>query len=163
MGQNQSNKGRRGGIIVDSLGMSQLSYELTRSLNSLNRLDEYWDILIFYRNYDKHLATPFFGMMQENEVWGFDAPVISTDLNTTETLIHSLMPTSKFFYVWNLEWKNNILDAEKLHNIYCHKDIKLIARNKYHFDIIKNTWKEPIDIIEDFNYERIIKLFKTAN
>ena len=160
MAKNRTNPERRGGIIVDSLGMSQLSYELTSSLNKLITLDEYWDIIVFYRNYDKYMISPLFGMMQETEAWGFDAPIISTDLTTTKILLNALRPTKKFFYIWNLEWKNGLYDIEELYNVYCHKDINLIARNQSHFDLIKECWKEPVAIIEDFNHEQIIRLFK---
>lgn len=161
MAKNRTNPDRRGGIIVDSLGMSQMSYELTRSLNKIPSLKQYWDIIVFYRSYDKYLLPPLFGMMQEIEAWGFDGPVMSTSLITTKTLLNALRPRKKYFYVWNLEWKIDSYDIEELHSIYCNPDIELIARNKYHFDLIKETWKEPAGIIEDFNHEQIIRLFET--
>lgn len=148
----------RAGIVVDSLGRSQMAYELTRELNRINRLPSYWDIIVFYHTYDKMIKKPNFAMMMEQELWGFDAPVLATDLATADRLIKSPCPTKKFLYVWDLEWTLKNYDVDLLASVYMNKNIELVARSVEHAKIITNCWRKPVEIIEGFNYEQLAKL-----
>ena len=153
----------RGGIIIESLGLSQMAFELTTEMNKLDRLDEYWDIMVFYHSYDRIIKAPRFAMLQEQELWGYPAPVLATDLLTADRLLNCPRPTKKYFYVWDLEWTINPYDIDVLASVYMNEDIELVARSKEHAHIIKNCWREPIAIIEGFNYEDIIELFSRAD
>ena len=150
----------RAGIVVDSLGISQLSAQLTKQLNQIESLEEYWDIILFYHTYDRIIIPPKFAMMQEEELWGFDAPVIATSLETADRLLKCPRPTKKFFYVWDLEWCFYTHDIDYTSQVYCNPDIQLIARSQSHFETIKTCWREPVAVIEDFNYEEITSLIK---
>lgn len=146
------------GISVDSLGISHLAMVLIEQLNKINQIDKYVDPIVFYHRYDRLLKTPFFAMLQEQAMWGYDAPVIATNLKTAQTLLFCPKPTKKFFYLWDLEWTYTIYDVDKIAKIYCHEDLHLIARSKTHFQIIEQCWKKPCAILEDFNNEQIIDI-----
>jgi hypothetical protein len=66
----------RAGISVDYLGVSQMSLQLTTEINKVGELDEYTDVIIFYHTYDRLIKSPHFAMLQEQELWGFDGPVL---------------------------------------------------------------------------------------
>jgi len=150
----------RAGIIVDALGVSQLAMTLIGELNQLHKLNEPIDIVVFYHRYDKLLKSPLFAMLQEQEMWGFNVPVMATSLATAKRLISSVKPTKKFFYVWDLEWTFDNHEFSNISSIYCHPDIQLIARSQEHFDIISDCWQEPVAILEDFNYERLVDILR---
>jgi hypothetical protein len=148
----------RAGIIVDSLGISQLALQLITELNKINRLNYYMDVIVFYHKYDVLLKSPHFAMLQEQEMWGYDAPVIATTLATANRLLHSVKPTKKFFYVWDLEWTYKTYETAALADIYCNPNIELIARSESHYNILSQCWKKPAYILEDFNYEQFASI-----
>lgn len=150
------------GIMVGSLGMSQMSYSLTSEVNKMNNLTEYVDAIIFYNRYERIIMPPRFAMLQEQQAWGFDAPVISTDLTTTQRLINCPRPKKKFFYIWNLEWLYTKYNYDSLSSVYLNEEVELIARNEYHYKVIENCWKTPVATIKDFNHEQIIRLVREA-
>ena len=144
--------------MVDSLGMSQMSYSLTLEINKMGSLNRYVDTIVFYNKYDRIINPPHFAMLQEQQAWGFDGPVISTDLATTKRLINCPRPKKKYFYIWTLEWLYGQNQYDLLSYIYLHPEIELVARNKHHHRIIEKCWKKPVTIIEEFNHEEIIKM-----
>lgn len=146
------------GISVNSLGISHLAMVLTEQVNRIGELDKYVDAIIFYHRYDKLLKPPLFAMLQEEEMWGYDAPVVATTLETARTLLFCPKPTKKFFYVWDLEWMYGMFDVEDMAKVYCNPDLHLIARSESHAEIIEQCWKKPIDILEDFNNEELIRI-----
>lgn len=149
------------GLAIESLGISHLAMVLTKELNEIGNLDKYVDAIVFYHRYDKLLKPPLFAMLQEEEMWGYDAPVVATNLNSAKTLLFCPKPTKKFFYVWDLEWMYGLYNVDEMAKIYCNPDLHLIARSESHADIIGQCWKPPIDILEDFNNEELIRIIES--
>ena len=150
----------RAGIIIDGLGFTQKAMQTTLQMNLLDRLDEYWDMVLFYVEHASIQISPRFAMMDSVEMYGFDAPVIATDLRTAFMLSEAHSVTQKYFYIWDFEWINSVFDVDLLLSIYHNPDIELIARSDEHADIIAKCWKNPIAVIENFNHEQITKLLK---
>lgn len=146
------------GIIINSFFNHQLPEKLFSSLNKLADSNPEIDPIVFRQNTSIFPSFPRFAIMNLRECWGFKAPVISTDMSTTEYLLSFPGPTKKLFYVWNLEWifQSN-LQIETVEKIYLADDINLIARNQIHYNILKNNFKEPIGILEDFNHEQLLQ------
>jgi len=96
------------------------------------------------------------------EIWGFKGDAISTDINSTISLLNCHTIKNKYFYIWDLEWMgiNNqeLYDIDSLCDIYMNPELKLIARSKEHYDIITSCWKEPVGIVEGFNYEELTQV-----
>ena len=148
----------KAGILIESLGMSQKAYEIIREINKINSLDEYWDVIVFYLEYDKFIIPPQFALMNIVEAYGMDAPLVSTSIETTKILSNCIKATKKFFYVFEIEWANSTHDVDELINVYMNKDIELIARSDDHAKVIEKCWKAPIAVIENFNYEQLTNL-----
>lgn len=148
----------KAGILVESLGMSQKAYEIIRSLNQLEGLDEYWDMMVFYLEFDRFILPPKFALMNMVEAYGLDAPLISTSINTTKISLKCVRPTKRFFYVFDMEWTSSMHDVDELLDVYMNPKVELIARSADHAKVLEQCWKKPIDIIENFNYEKLTKL-----
>ena len=153
----------RPGIVVNALGISQMSFQLTTELNKLSDLDDYWDIILFYHTYDMILKPPFFAMLQEEELWGFNAPCMATDLETAQRLQNCPCPNPKLFYVWDLEWTQGTYNIDEIASIYMDPKLQLVARSDSHAKAISSCWKEPIDVIEGFEHDKLIKLFERTS
>ena len=85
----------KAGILTSRIDKSQSGFQITKCINdiSLNKVNV--DIMVFVREFSAPPMVPLFSTLQESEVWGFDAPVIATDLQTASTLINTTGPTKK--------------------------------------------------------------------
>ena len=63
----------------------------------------------------------------------------------------------KYFYIQDLEWISNNASF-KINDMIYNSDIELIAPSQTYSNIIERTWKKPIAIVEDFNYEQFINI-----
>ena len=151
----------KAGILVNRIDASQMGFSITNSINHISENMINVDIIVFTREYSSPPITPLFASMPETEVWGFDGPVISTNLETASTLLNATGPPKKYFYIWDLEWMRMESFAHKdLSNIYNSEKIELIARSKRHQDIIGKCWKYPSHIMNDFNHKDLIRIIK---
>jgi hypothetical protein len=154
------------GILVKDLSASQLVYTLVRSVNELVQTHKDLDIIIFYENYVLPCMMPQVVTMQLFEAWGFNAPIIATDLSTVSKLINFPGSATKFFYVYDLEWiryKNK--SFHDFVNVYSHPYIDVIARSQSHAKIIEDCWNIKVQhIMDDFENNKLLELISgTAN
>jgi len=153
---------RKLGIAVSSFGASQLSYLIINNINLYLEKEYKTDIIGFYENLIKYSLDPKFSCMQSVEMWGYDGPVIATNLNSAQDIIRIPTIRNKFFYIWDLEWINLIdKDYSKLEEIYSNPKLILIARCKNHAKLIESMWNTKVKyIIEDFNIDKLLEITK---
>ena len=145
------------GAIVDTLAYSQKIHEITNQMNKLENLDEHYDFILFYTSLHAINIKARFAMMDSVEIYGYPHPMIATSLNTAKMLKNCYSCQKKFFYMYDLEWMYSNLPYVEVSEIYMDERINLIARSDSHANIIEQCWKKPITVIEEFNYEQIIK------
>lgn len=139
------------GILTNKVDISQLGVTLTAEVNALV-ISKGIDVIVFHHDWEIVPAIPHFAFLQEKEVWGFDAPVIATNVFQAEKLIRAPRPTRKYLYVWNLEWLYEDTDYNIYAHIYQHDNLELIARSVSHAQIIEQCWKKPAFIMDDFDH-----------
>jgi len=148
------------GIVTPKLDTSQAGLCITLNLNKLCEKYNGVEASVFVQEYGKFVVSPNFPVMQIRDAWGFNGILISTNIDTTKFLYNIPGPSKKFLYVWELEWMSNNHTHEELSEIYQNKEIELIGRSKHYNTLITNLWKPPIDIMENFNYEKLIELYR---
>lgn len=147
------------GFLIKSLGTSQHSLFLISQMNAICDLRADLDVLLFYEHYNNIPILPYVGMLQQREVWGFDAPVCATDFSSAQKLVNCPRPRPKYYYVWDLEWiYMDGVSYEDYKKVFHNDDLTLIARSKEHADIITRCWKEPKYIIPDFDKDKFLEL-----
>lgn len=115
--------------------------------------------IVFYNEYGLTQELPRFARFQQCQMWGFYGPVICFDLNSANKLLNSPGPTQKYLFVYELEWeKLDNFNWQHLHNIYCNKDIELIANNQELFKTMKEYWKQPVGVCEELNIKDLMKI-----
>lgn len=149
------------GIMVRSLGMSQMSYFLIKEMNRAleDESKEHVDPFVFYDAYDMSPIKIKFSCMQHSRAWNFKGPLIATDITTAEMLCN-IPNGKKYFYVWDMEWLFQTFEYKRLANIFLNEDLELIARNESCFNLIEKSWKTPSTIIREFDYESIKRVVK---
>ncbi len=125
------------GFLIKSLGPSQQSIQLATEMNALVSQKPDVSMCIFYRDFDKIVATPHFAMFMEYEAWDFPGIAIATNIHSAKTLLRCPGPTRKFFYIWEPEWVfMNKLQYSDMAHVYQNKDMPLIVRSQFHYDIV---------------------------
>ena len=150
------------GFAVSNLGAAHMSYALIRQINLLMAERHDLDVVLFYENLALPCMPVACATMQIHEAYGYDGPVVATNLTTAEKLIRFPSPRAKLFYVWDLEWLRLPQKSfEQLRSIYAHSELTLVARGKDHADIISDVWNRPVTaVIEDFDLSDFEKLLE---
>jgi hypothetical protein len=139
------------GIITQRIGMNQLGCYLNIEGNKLLKLPNAPRLTVFYNELDIIPEPTAFAMMQTAQLRGFDGILVSTDIETTHTMLSIPSAHKKFFYVWNLEWIYTQFMYDYISPAYLNDKVELIARTTQHANVLKRYWKEPTYVIENFS------------
>lgn len=148
------------GIALNNLGASLLNYCAITNINKFMKQNYKTDIICFYENTIKQSIPLDAASMQSVELWGYDGPVIATNLNLAHDICKIPSIKKRFFYVWDLEWYYmDDKNFEKLQEVYCNPDLTLITRNADYANILDSVWNaNAYDIVEDFNLEKMMDI-----
>lgn len=138
------------GFMTPSSGASELSYNILRRAMERDDLDTF----LFFLQIDKPCIFSTVCQMFYTQAYGFDGPIIATDLNTAGKLIQMPTPFQKYFFINDLEWirfpQKNYYELEE---IYRNPQLTLLARCEDHKKLIESCWNVKIHrIIENYNF-----------
>jgi len=151
------------GIILEQLLPTQLVASAIYNINQIILNTTHISPIIFINDYYRPFITPLCPIMQHQEIWGFDAPVIATNIYTANLLLQAPRPTKKYFYVWNLEWLYQTTQIfSEYEHVYYNTNLHLIARSEEHNNILTNNWQQPQCIMRDFDYEQLTTIISTG-
>ncbi len=137
---------RKLGIAVNNLGGSQLNYFLIKNANSLLLNDPLLDITVFFENQGPTCLAVNFPIMPIYEAWSFAGPVVATTFTTAEKLLSFPSPTTKLFYVWDLEWTRHTQrrSYREWASVYGNTLLTLISRGADHMQVIEKAWNRDV-------------------
>lgn len=138
-------------VLIDKPGFTQ---KFKRLAEELNKLSNNINVTLFCAERGPIPVKMHFPIMELVTCYNFDGTMLSTDLYTTQIMRNCLRPQRKLFYVYDLEYLYSPFTFSFLNSVY-NSDVELIARNQTRYNILKNTWKEPAGILEEFNYEQL--------
>lgn len=146
------------GILVPTLDTSQAGLCIVLNLNALRDACNDISTTVFIQDYGKLMVEPKFPIMQVREAWGFKGVLIATNLETARILDYIPGPSQKLLYLWQLEWMLCDETYQQMSELYQNDTIELIARSTSYADLISQLWKKPIEIMENFDYEKLIRI-----
>jgi hypothetical protein len=125
---------------------------------NLNFLEKYNidgdNACVFFDGYIPPLLIPNVCKFSKSSIFEFEGAVVSTCLESTKTILRTSMPSKKFYLVEDPEWTNyNRFDYKDLADIFLFSDVKIVALNKQVYEVLKNMFREPDLLMEDFNLE----------
>jgi len=133
--------GAKLGFVVNNLGPSQLAYNLLTKANALLSQRYDLDLIVFYEQPARPCVIPNFSIMPLSETWGYDGPLVATDLSSAATLINLPNPGRKIFYVYDLEWTFEPKRPYRaLQAIYGHPELTILCRGEDHKGAIEDSW-----------------------
>lgn len=145
-------------VLVSSLKNTNDSIELIKALNELTEQTNI-DASIFHLEWNSLPFIPCFGIFHSYDLLSFNGVGIATNLETAQKLLYASAIKKRYFYLQNLEWVTATpYNFSFFHSIYCNDNLELIVKTQEDFDLVKNCWKEPVKIMEQFNCKQLEEL-----
>lgn len=119
----------------------------------------YCNIIIYSNNCDK-LFTYNIPILHIKHAKFFNGNLILFDIVSLVISKHFTNLNKKILYVDSIPWlknRNNTFNEWK--NLY-NNDIDFIAANQYLFDVYSMCWKKPLEIMENFNHEKLQQILQ---
>ena len=151
--------GDKAGIYIDKIISVPKIEFLINNVNTLHDINPYYDIAIFTYDGNFQFNIPRFAILPAKEAWMFEGPILATTTVDAEAILKFPQATKRYFYLWDLEWLYQPNAYILYKNIYQNDNLELIVQTNEHFKIVKNCWKEPMCIMENFDYKILHKLF----
>lgn len=151
------------GVIVEDLGMSQLSYSVINNINAACEHNSENDYILFYENLGNPILPVNCAVMNSSELWSFNGIVIATTASSAMFALKAVNQTKKFFYIWDLEWTRGRTRTDFTKNLssYRNENINLIARSKDHALAIQNYCNRKVPyIMEDFDINTLREIIE---
>lgn len=137
------------GIYVDTIEFSQLFLCLNYQAEIAA---DYLNITLFFNNGGKFIDSPHYTIMPAYNIWKSNFPIIATDKLSALYLTNAYPVKQKYFYLWDFEDLNTT--PQYINNI----KLDILTRNNEIYNKIKASWKEPIGIIDDFDYRKLLEI-----
>lgn len=149
------------GIALDNFGPGQLAFEVVAQANMVVATKPDINIVGFYETLSMPMVNPHFATMPIAEAFGFDGPIVATNLSTASKLIKFPSCPRKLFLVWDLEWLRQPRAFSDFQSVYGHPSLSLLARGNSHAQIISQCWNRDVAVMDGFKFGSIIEAAKT--
>lgn len=109
---------------------------------------------VFFDGYIPPLLIPNVCKFSKSSIFEFEGPIVSTCLESTKTMLRTSMASKKFYLIESPEWAAySRFNYKDLADIFLFSDVKIVALNKQVYEVLKNMFREPDLLMEDFNLE----------
>jgi hypothetical protein len=149
------------GILITTLYHSQLSHELTTSINSAIRGQKLLDSLTLFSEYKTFVPhMPMCANLHIYDAFGYEGILVSTNVSTTNKMVKMHGNHKKYWYMYNLEWLGKgPFSYESFAQLVTNPSMEIIARNHDHAALIYNSFnKAPKFILPSLNILELITL-----
>jgi len=139
------------GFLLHDISPSELSLNiLYRGMQWCNEIDT----VVFFEQITKPCINSVVSKMHIFEAYGFDGPLIATDLNTCTKLLRFPTPRPKIFFLNDLEWiRTTNKQYESLAQVYRNPQLHLFCRSEDHKALVENCWNLKVaQIVERYNF-----------
>ena len=128
---------------------------VSENLNFLEKYNINGDnTCVFFDGYIPPLLIPNVCKFSKSSIFEFEGTVVSTCLESTKTMLRTSMASKKFYLIESPEWvAYSRFDYKDLADIFLFSDVKIVALNKQVYEVLKNMFREPDLLMEDFNLE----------
>ena len=149
--------------VLTDLVPSQKAFYFIKNFNELAR-NASFSCSAFVCNIGVPVTKPLFSCSSVSFFSDYLGVGISTTLEEAQILLKSNNNSSKYLYLWDMEWLKKPMNYSQACSILLDKRLKIIARSKSHAQIIENFCnKKPIGIVEDWKNEQLLKLLEKEN
>ena len=145
------------GLILNHVGASQASFYGINFLNHWVSQGNDHPATLFVQNVSDPCIPVQTAIMETSELMDFRGNIVCTNAHQASQVLAMPNPSTKYLYVWDLEWRRENKNFEYYMGIMRHPDLQLVARSKTHSKhIAKYCNKQPIAVVEDFNFTELL-------
>lgn len=146
--------------VVDNLGPSQNSFYLVKQFNKALSSTNLC-VSAFIQRFTIPVATALFSCKSVSFISGYHHNLIATSISDANLILNSNNASSKFLYLWDLEWLYNPTGFINNVNILRDNRLKIIARSESHAQMIENySNKSVVGIVDDWNLDSLIRIIQ---
>jgi len=143
---------------VKDLSVSQSSFYLINTFNDYMDDTDISTCVFFERPSIPPIRTQF-ACKSVSFLSSYHGAVISTTIEGADKVLKSGNASSKFLYLWDIEWLDTPMYFETAIRILRDDRLKIIARSKSHAEIIETFCnKKPIGVISDWNATQLLEI-----
>lgn len=142
--------------IIKDLSISQKSFYLIKEFNTcLDDTD--LSMSVFFERPSIPPVPTEFSCRSVAFLCGYNGTVISTTIEDADKTLKMSNASSKYLYLWNMEWLEEPLYFGTAMRILRDPRLKIIARSESHADVIEGFCnKRPIGIVSDWKREQLL-------
>ena len=143
---------------VKDLAVSQKSFYLIKEFNKcLNDTDISTSVFV-----ERPAIPPIpthFSCKNISFLSGYHGIVIATTIDGADIILKASNASSKYLYLWDMEWLETPLFFETAMRILRDDRLKIIARSQSHAELIQNFCnKSPVGIVSDWNIQELLAI-----
>ena len=144
--------------IMHDFGPSQKSFYMIKEFNKLAALKDF-SMSAFYSRPSMPVTKPFFSCRNISFLSGYNGMAIATSLQDADILLKSHNNSTKYLYLWDMEWLKNPLEFSVACDILSDKRLNLIARSESHASVINNFCnKKVVGTVDNWNIGQLLDL-----
>jgi hypothetical protein len=149
--------------IVQDLAISQKTFYLIKEFNKCINDTSLSTGVFNVRSCIPSIPT-LFGCKMTANLCSYNGVIISTTLEEAEVTLRTSNNTSKYLYLWDLDWIDNPVSYSIAMNILRDERLKIVARSNDHAALIKNFCnKEVVGIVDNWNMDQFLPIIKHYN
>lgn len=153
-------------FLTENIGANQCAFFMIQAANKLSESADFAPT-IFYEELHRPCMQPCVPTMLAIEAWAQPGITIATSMSTALKLLKFPAPAKKVFYIWDLNWLRHPVEFGPLGRlfssteIFCNREITIIARCQDHADVISNNFNRSVDyIFDNFEYKPLKEMIK---
>jgi hypothetical protein len=149
---------KRIAALINDLSMSQKAFYLVKTFNNLLE-DTDVSASVFCNRHSLPVIQPLFAVRLANFLVSYNGVLISTTLEEAESSLRLANKSSRYLYLWDLDWLENPVYFSVAMNILRNPKLKVIARSESHKALIEDFANIKVyDVIDNWNQEKILQL-----
>ena len=142
------------------LSVSQKAFYLIKAFNSCLSNTDISTCLFFERPAIPPIQTCF-ACKSASFLSSYHGTVISTTIEDADKTLKTSSASSKFLYLWDLEWLDAPMYYETAMRILRDDRLKIIARSKSHAELIESYCnKSVIGIVDNWDINKMLEITK---
>jgi hypothetical protein len=143
---------------VQDLAVSQKSFYLIKEFNECLK-DTDISASVFFERPAIPPIQPCFACRTVSFLSGYNGVVIATTISEADTMLQASNASSKYLYLWDMEWLETPVFFEAAMRILRDDRLKIIARSQSHAELIEGFCnKKPIGIVSDWDMDQLDKV-----
>jgi len=144
--------------LINDLSASQNSFYMIKEFNKCIENTDL-SVSVFCNRHCVPVVQPLFSCRLANFLVSYNGIVIATTLEEAEIILKLPNKSSRYLYLWDLDWLENPVFFSSAMNILRDNKLEILARSISHSNVIENFCNRKVKgIVDNWNINQLLKL-----